>query len=843
MASDPTPPRSGERRGSRERLQLPEPPSSTAVLPRPPVVQDTQAVPKRRWKQLGIHQLKERERMCFPGWDTPLPSSPQTEQPHRSCNKLPVHLPSLKSRTKMSQNVVSTPIPPNVPASLKRCLLLVNMEEVDSITSERLKEEERYHSKLIRIRFFANFKKLKPFYVWRTNIRAKKFHTARRSLQSSLFIVNQSLNPALMDIRKMCCQISDADLCHMEKEHTYTLREFQDIQLRHLQEVSNDLRKFRDLVKEVTVCASRNYLTELRAETTCYKEGMLVARTKNFIRLVDYLVANTLRVVVANAVAKLLAVLQEQVSGTPSRAIIQSWSLSAEVDPPEEETRQKSETCCGPPMFISELTLDLNALTYKPSEENFQEAFAEIVGSFVKTVMSVNSLQADPDLISLIDPGDYENVEYKYEDRSWLESVVENDDQLPSIIHKIKETFQFAFDTAKVYFHTFERFRLFYKENESLDAKRQKDHDVSFLGNALELYQRQLKEAAAIQQKRQLGLLLVDKTLLKERLASSSLRCRQVIHETLTRQARMKLDAVVAEVCEAMFELESGPSTTAELANSLTFLDEIRERLPAIEAEEATLCQMYGLIDTYSVTVPTEDRLLFATLQPSIIDLYFSISDALAERGSVVDRLRRSLQKDIKELKREVIGVRHTSLDPQLLDINADSSRVHLLLEGIQMSIDELQAQAHAYISYQKILKAEVANFDTLEQLIAEFRLKQLLWDSLEKWDSLSDGWRRSTLEQLDLEQISSQVTEYSKRINQLEKGLSSNNVVPIVKEKVEVMKQRLPVISDLCNPSMKPERWRTLGISPNRKELTVAALEKLNVFPDDLKLPDVTRA
>ena len=49
--------------------------------------------------------------------------------------------------------------------------------------------------------------------------------------------VIQSLSPALMDIRKMCYQISDTGLCHIEKKHTYTLQEFQDAQFKKLQEV------------------------------------------------------------------------------------------------------------------------------------------------------------------------------------------------------------------------------------------------------------------------------------------------------------------------------------------------------------------------------------------------------------------------------------------------------------------------------------------------------------------------------------------------------------------------------------------------------------------------------
>lgn len=43
--------------------------------------------------------------------------------------------------------------------------------------------------------------------------------------------------------------------------------------------------------------------------------------------------------------------------------------------------------------------------------------------------------------------------------------------------------------------------------------------------------------------------------------------------------------------------------------------------------------------------------------------------------------------------------------DPQILDINANSSQVRLLLGEIQISIDELQAQASAYTAYQKKFK------------------------------------------------------------------------------------------------------------------------------------------
>ncbi|KAM8878755.1 dynein axonemal heavy chain 6 isoform 3-T3 [Spinachia spinachia] len=864
--------------GSTERLQFPQLPSSTASLPRTPLVQDSQAVLKRcvKRKQPSVDHLKDRERMFFPGWDTRLPSSHQTKQPPVRCEKLPVCLPSLKSSTK---NVVPTSPVPSWLFSLKGSVKLdttseikviehnkdrytlisgggvvsVNKNEVDFVTREQWEERYDCHSKLIRIPFFGNFKKRKAFVVWRFKIRATKTEMARRSIQSCLFIVQQCQRCALLDIRKMCNQIGDTSLCHIEKKHTYTLKEFQDIQSKQLQKMLSDLMKFQDLVKEVTVSACQNYAIELRANAGKFEDlteikalGRIAFQNLRqfcFIRLVDYLVITTLQTLVTSSVAKLLAVFQEHVCQTPSNVVIQSWS--SEGDPSEERMSQKSETRCGQSVFISELMLDPNALTYKPSEEDFHKTVAEIIGSFGKAVTSVNMLTEDPDLMSLISPEGIENFETQNEDGPCLEWILKNDGQLQRMIQKIKESFQFAFDAAKVYSDTYERFRMSYKDFESLnlDDIRQKDHDMSFFEKELKLQHSVHKDATAIQQKRHLGLLLVDKTQLKKKLVYSQLCCIQVIKEMLTLQAKRKLDAVIAEVCEARYKLESDASTIAELADSLTFLDEIQKRVTGLEAEQETICQMYSLINTYSIPLPSEDMVGFATLHASIASLHSSITEAEFERNSSMEKLGSSLQKEINELNNEVQTIKLKSQD--LLDINADSSKVRLLLGEIKTSLDELQAQAHTYTSYQKQFKMEVTKFDALDEEISKFRLKQLLWDCLEKWDSLSDGWTQSTLEELDLEQFSSQVTTYSKYVSQLEKGLPLNNVVPILKEKVEGIKQRLPVITDLLNPNMKPEHWQTLesvmGISLKKEELTMVALEELNIFSYGTKIQEVS--
>ncbi len=68
---------------------------------------------------------------------------------------------------------------------------------------------------------------------------------------------------------------------------------------------------------------------------------------------------------------------------------------------------------------------------------------------------------------------------------------------------------------------------------------------VSFFGKALELYHNQHKEVLAIPEKRNLGLLLVDKTLFRERLLSSPLRCLEVRTSKYIQKKKKKVQLIL----------------------------------------------------------------------------------------------------------------------------------------------------------------------------------------------------------------------------------------------------------------------------------------------------------
>ncbi|CAL8330997.1 unnamed protein product [Merluccius merluccius] len=722
-------------------------------------------------------------------------------------------------------------------------VLSTTEDTYDFVPLEGWEREYHLHRRLLRIPTFALFPKWRAFRLWRTNVRAKKIHKARALLQQRLFIVDKSLRPALMDIREMCHRLSDLSLCQMEANRTYTLQEFQETQHKQLEEIGNGKR-----------------------DNTAFILTTNPLSVYSFVRLIDYLVVHTMCTLMGNSVARLLTVFQGQVGQTPGQATIRSWGqhettmeAPSEEEATDEEEDEEEEAVAtlrsggvdgsaSLSMFTTELRLDTHILTYQPSADQFQETIGEIIRHFQETVLSVDTFVADDYFNSFTQPIINNKVEEKTcGEGPCLESILEDDINLQSIIQNIKQSLQVAFDSANVYSCTFEHFRNFYKENESLDLNelRTHDHDVLSFGKSLEKYHSQYRQALAIEQHRQLGLLLVDTTQLKNNLTPSPLRCLEAINEILPLLAKKMLDAIVSEAQDAQFKLQFTPSATTEFVNSLTFLDEIQERVTVLEEQQEIVCQMYKLIEMYSVPTPPEDFAVFATLRPSVTAVQTAIEKSMTERDANVDKFCAYLQKDVKELNQEVKAVKQKAQDCQILDIATDPSRVRLLLGQIQISIDELQGQASTYISYQKKFQVEVTEFNALEELSAEVKLKRLLWDSLEEWDSIHDSWMQSAFDQLDPEQLSAQVNKYAKSVSQLEKGLPPNSAVPCLKRKVDAMREKLPVITDLRNPCLKSRHWEILesvvDASLTEEPLSLTTLERLDVFSYAAEIQEVS--
>ncbi|XP_023392189.1 dynein heavy chain 6, axonemal [Pteropus vampyrus] len=726
----------------------------------------------------------------------------------------------------------------------KNAITHIYNDDIEFIEIDRWEQEYLYHRELIKIPIFSLFRKWKAFNVWKKNVRSKKISGCRKSLQNNLFIVNHYLRPALLKINELCYQLSFMGLCHIEKGHTYTLQEFKAAQVIRLAEVTQRLEEFRNEAKGVVRKAC---LISLRAagfipdeyygkvpesggllDLSAYADSEKMTYTEQaskrhhcvrltcFIRLNDYLIENTMHVLTVNSVNSLLNYLTDKLKRTPSANVIQKWiteeksEVTDKKGPSVTEKQEDDESLI--PMFLTELILTVQSLLFEPSVEDFLDGISSAINQFQNTVLSVPNLVPDTYFDAFTSP----YINNKLEEKTCgfgpsLSAVFDDDKNFHTIILQIKETIKAAFESAQLYAATFEKFQIFFKENESLDlqALKLQEPDVGFFSEQLEKYHRQHKDAVALKPTRNVGLLLIDTKLLKEKLIPSPLRCLEVLNHMLPRQSKKKVDAIISEAQDAEYKLEFVPTTTIEYVNSLIFLDEIQERIENLEDEGNIVIQMYKLIEQYQVPTPPEDFAVFATMKPSIVAVRNAIDKSVGDRETSIKQFCLHLGRDLEDLTNEVNEVKLQAQDPQILDISADPDKVKLMLNDLQLVLDDLQKRAFQYKSYQKNFKSK---FDCL-----------------------------------DPELLNSQVSKYAKFVTQLEKGLPPNSVVPQLKHKVEKMKEKLPVIIDLRNPTLKARHWTAIEQTVDATlvdleiPLTLERLSELHVFDFGQEIQDIS--
>ncbi|KAI8732057.1 dynein heavy chain 6, axonemal, partial [Biomphalaria glabrata] len=97
----------------------------------------------------------------------------------------------------------------------------------------------------------------------------------------------------------------------------------------------------------------------------------------------------------------------------------------------------------------------------------------------------------------------------------------------------------------------------------------------------------------------------------------------------------------------------------------------------------------------------------------------------------------------------------------------------------------------------------------------------------------------------LEPEEVTSTTMKYLKTVQMLEKGLPPNDVVSMLKKKVELMKQRLQVITDMRNPHLKKRHWDLIQEALNYKfikdePLTLGLLIEIDAFDKSEEMMEI---
>ncbi|XP_037829237.1 dynein heavy chain 6, axonemal-like [Kryptolebias marmoratus] len=291
---------------------------------------------------------------------------------------------------------------------------------------------------------------------------------------------------------------------------------------------------------------------------------------------------------------------------------------------------------------------DSDTLVFKPSEEDFQDTMEDVVRLFEETVLTVPSLKSD----SESDSEDCDPMEEE-EASCFLKLILEGSSSLQSIKQSTRESIRFSFEAAKVYGRTFETFSESFEENKGLDPEpeQQQDLDVAYYNKKLESDKRRLNQISYIQDKRSLGLLLVENAQLAKKCQTSSRLSFKATSEVIVQKAIRRRDIVLNRMSETLSKLKTKPSTKAEMLNYIKFLKTTNRKTLELEDTVIPVCQMYEVIQTYSLNLSYQDVIDFESLYPCFDDYLVQVSKYIVDMDGTMKKQCQSLDVDLKELQ------------------------------------------------------------------------------------------------------------------------------------------------------------------------------------------------
>lgn len=234
-------------------------------------------------------------------------------------------------------------------------------------------------------------------------------------------------------------------------------------------------------------------------------------------------------------------------------------------------------------------------------------------------------------------------------------------------------------------------------------------------------------------------------------------------------------------------------------------------QMEEIEKDLDITAELFDLMEDYKIESTPEDLAGFESLQPTLLTLRELIDAQTANREKLMAELMEQFRIETEEIWGRVNTIRVVVQAPEVLNPTSDPIILSHKLTQVRDILLADQEKAAKFTSYQKKLKVDVTDFEELDKLIVFTKIRHQLWDSLARWDVQKKEWDATPFSTLVPENMTREVNDYVKSIQQLEKGLPPNEVVPILKDKVDNMRFQLPWIANLHNPNIRQRHWNVM--------------------------------
>lgn len=289
-----------------------------------------------------------------------------------------------------------------------------------------------------------------------------------------------------------------------------------------------------------------------------------------------------------------------------------------------------------------------------------------------------------------------------------------------------------------------------------------------------------------------MGILLLDFNGFKEEALPAPSKLLELVNNVLPWLGKTRVDELINESSEAENYLLKDPIQTVEYVRYLEYLDQVNEKVDNMETKLDYCKDLYDIMDEFRIAFSPEEMAKYLSLSVTMSNLRNLVDKTIESIPKIMKKFTTQKNKETDELNIEISNIKNECMAPWLYDINSNSVEVIELLNELNERLLECQNRANEFKNYEKQFRMELTRFDALDEAINDVKLRMLLWESLESWNSILAEWYSCDFSTLNVEDVNMYIAKTVKNINQLEKGLPENLIVPKLRYEVQLIKDKV---------------------------------------------------
>jgi len=679
--------------------------------------------------------------------------------------------------------------------------------------------EFQVYSKIERIRFFRRFRIFKNFNMWKKNIKRGKASAAAEKLQDKLFLLNLTLSSSLLDVRDMCIDLNSNSLVFVDPELTYTLDLFSSTQKDHQEMLHSKIIQFSDQATQRVRVACDTVLDIFLEENSIAADHKMTFMERSslrtvckklakYIRLVDFLIAQTLVEMAYESVGALASAVK------PEDKVPRVIRLNDDKKKGIVVQTKKNKLLV--PLFQMNVTFSEANLVLEPSYDDLVQAIDGSIIQALSSLCGVEKLLLHQELAAYTQVAnkDRENDAAGNEEDSGIDAVIQHQKTFicakKSVFADLNTAVEEAFEYAKV----FEPFKSIFLENRTKQENEVEEYrnlDLSVFEDLIEKFKSQKDEFGAIPVSADIGILFVDSRDLKQHLIPSPHLCLMALKALMPRIMNTDSKDLLSDLNDANSKASHDPETVAEFTEKLKFLASIAEEIPGLSDRLSHIKQIGLIMNRHNWEIPADETALVTVLNTGLEKLISTVDSCEARKEEECAKFIKRITAQIPLVEKEIQVARQRLDDPRVMSSDSSTAEMCSYMNTQMENFQALKGEIEELQSNQTYLELAVSEFDVVDDVYADLKLKFDLWNGIDSWESLSNHWMDTEFKELDSEEMDKQVKLHTKIAIKAIRGYPNATSAPTLKSNIDKVAITLPVIVALRSKSLLDRHWEKI--------------------------------